>query len=88
MGQKGASTDYTREGENSEALEMCIIILPKPQKTCRQITKQNTCFYYPWATAVVCGPGMAHAATLHPLLVAHPNHSEIFLIRPPQQNLR
>lgn len=40
-GPKCARTDYKHEGEKSEALEMCIRILLGPQKTCRQITKQN-----------------------------------------------
>ena len=40
-GPKCARTDYKHEGEKSEALEMCIRILLGPQKTCRQITKQE-----------------------------------------------
>ena len=37
-GPKRARTDYKHEGEKSEALEMCIRILLRPQKTCMQIT--------------------------------------------------
>ena len=40
-GPKCARTDYKHEGEKSEALEMCIRILLGPQKTCRQIAKQE-----------------------------------------------
>ena len=50
-GPKRARTDYKHEGEKSEALEMCIRILLGPQKTCRQITKQNMLCPSMWGLA-------------------------------------